>query len=126
MQVERDLTTAKDRLAWAVEQLEAKGLSLTALGDKIGCSHATLSHWKGGKTAVENIKVGLLASFCEHSGLAMHWLLTGDGPRFEHFFSSDLVAGLANKLVAMERDAPAMLKVVARMIEAAAEKPERV
>ena len=123
MSNERDLETAKARLAWAVQRLELSGISLTALGMKVGCSHATLSHWKGGKTAVENIKVGLLSAFCEHSGVSMPWLLKGEGPRFSRYISSELVAGLAHKLAVMERDAPDTLSVVVRMIDAAADKP---
>lgn len=100
-------------------QLEQRGLSLAAIGDKIGCSHATLSHWKHHKTEVENIKVGLISAFCEQSGVSMQWILTGNGPQFERYFSSSLVAGLAGKLAVMEREAPDTLAVVARMIDAA-------
>lgn len=122
MREDQDLFTAEDRLAWAVQQLEKRGLSLAAMGEKMGCSHVTLSHWKGRKTAVSNIKVGLLSAFCEHSGVSMQWLLVGEGPRFERYFNSELVAGLTSKLMAMERDAPDTLTVVARMIDAAAPK----
>jgi transcriptional regulator with XRE-family HTH domain len=125
MPQQRDLMTSQDRLAWAVQQLELRGLSLAAVGDAIGCTHVTLSHWKNSKTTVENIKVGLLSAFCEHTGVSLHWILTGDGERFERYFSSELVAGLVNKLVALEREAPATLSVVARMVDAAVVKPEQ-
>lgn len=122
MRPDPDLLTAEDRLAWAVGQLESRGLSLAAMGAKIGCSHVTLSHWKGRKTEVANIKVGLLSAFCEQSGVSMRWVLDGEGPRFERYFSSELVSDLAHKLAAMEREAPDTLSVVARMIDAAAPK----
>lgn len=124
MLAERDLTTAKERLAWAVQQLELRGISMAALGEEIGCSHATLSHWKNGKTAVDNIKVGLFSAICKHTGVSMHWILTGEGERLERYFSSELLASLTNKLLALERDAPDTLSLVARMIDAAAAKPE--
>ena len=69
--------TTGERVAWAIER---SGYKFEALAELIGCTHATLSQWKSGKTDLGNAKVHLVHAFCEHTGVNPAWLLTGDGP----------------------------------------------
>ena len=69
--------TTGERVAWAIER---SGYKFEALAELIGCTHATLSQWKSGKTNLGNAKVHLVHAFCEHTGVNAAWLLTGDGP----------------------------------------------
>lgn len=69
--------TTGERVAWAIER---SGYKFEALAEQIGCTHATLSQWKSGKTDLGNAKMHLVHAFCEATGVNPTWLLTGDGP----------------------------------------------
>ena len=115
----RELTTPRDRVAWAIEQMKMNGVGLEELAHQVGCTHATLSQWQTGQTNIENAKVGLVDAFCRATGVAMHWLLHGGAVRVDAYNSSERVAQLTQKLVTMESSDPSAFTVAAKMIEAA-------
>jgi transcriptional regulator with XRE-family HTH domain len=63
----------------------AKGLSQTEFGSKVGLSASTISAIEAGKTPMNetNIKV-----FCSEYGVSEHWLRTGEGEMFESRFKT--------------------------------------
>ena len=120
-----ELLTPSGRIASAIRQLKAKGVVLESLAEKIGCSHATLSQWQTGSTNIDNVKAGLLSTFCEITGTSMRWILTGQGSRQDAYTSSEVLADVTSKLRAMEKQSPEGFAVVARMIDAASEQPTK-
>lgn len=116
----RELTTPRDRVTWAIEQMKSNGMSLEDLAGAVGCTHATLSQWQSGQTNIENAKVGLVDSFCKITGISVQWLLHGGAVRVDSYTSSDRVAHLTQKLVVMEAENPSAFTVAAKMIDAAA------
>jgi transcriptional regulator with XRE-family HTH domain len=121
MRTARDLTSPTERIAWAIEQMKAAGISLEELARLIGCSHAALSQWQMGRTNIENVKAGLLDKFCEVTGTSLQWILHGGDVRVLAYPSSELIAGLVGKLQALHERDPIALMLVGRMIDAAAE-----
>jgi transcriptional regulator with XRE-family HTH domain len=121
MKGERDLTTPTERIAWAIEQVKATGVSLEQLAERVGCSHAALSQWQTGATNIENVKAGLLDRFCEETGVSPHWILHGGPNRVDTTTYSERVSTLAAKLRALEVRSPSSLYVVGKMIDAAAD-----
>ena len=121
MEQGRDLTTANARIRWAIEKVRSQGVVLEKLAEMVGCSHAALSQWQTGATNMDNVKVGLLTNFCKATGVSLHWLLTGEGPRTDWYPTSDRVAELSHKLGVMEKTDARALSILAVMIEAAAD-----
>jgi transcriptional regulator with XRE-family HTH domain len=118
MPVERDLTNANARVAWAIEKVRESGIGLEALAEKIGSTHSTLSLWQTGKTNIENAKVGLLVKFCEATGVSLRWILTGEGPRTDtERGSSTRLDEIATKLKAMETSSPEYFDFVGKMVD---------
>lgn len=116
----RELTTPNERVAWAIEKMKASGVGLEELALKVGCTHATLSQWQTGQTNIENAKVGLVDAFCKATGVSLEWLLHGGPVRIESYISSERVAELTQKLVAMESIDPNAFGMAAKMIDAVA------
>lgn len=123
MPTERDLTNANARVAWAIEKVREDGTVLEILAEQIGTSHSTLSQWQTGKTNIENAKAGLLARFCEATGVSLRWILTGQGARVDRErSSSERLDHIATKLRAMEIEAPEYFDFVGKMVDNAPSK----
>ena len=73
----REPLTEAQRVTWAKEHC---GRTWEQLGAAIGCSHAALSLWGSGRTALANAKVHLVLAYARETGDNLQWLLTGDGP----------------------------------------------
>lgn len=123
MPSERELTTPTERVAWAISQVKLNGVTLEQLAEAIGCSHATLSQWQTGETRIENVKAHLLDAFARETGVALQWILRGGDVRVDSYSTSDRVAGLTRKLMAMEKKDPTALEIVGKMIDAAGPPP---
>lgn len=74
--VNTELLTTAERVRLAIAQ---SGSKLVPLAEAIGCTHATLSQWQTGETDLHRVKVGLLVSFCQKTGVSLDWLLFGHG-----------------------------------------------
>jgi transcriptional regulator with XRE-family HTH domain len=57
----------------------------TRIAELLGISTALLATWEKRDT----IPVKELLAYCEHSGVSIHWLLTGKGPRYITYPDSD-------------------------------------
>jgi transcriptional regulator with XRE-family HTH domain len=56
---------------------ESKAISQTDLGEKIGCSGATISQWEGGYA--KSVSAELLQRACDELGTTVPWMLFGRG-----------------------------------------------
>lgn len=117
----RDLVTAAARIKSVLEEEEARGRHPGALADLVGCSRPTLLNWASGRTDINQVGIGYLLKFCEVTGVNWRWIMYGEAPRIVRYAISEQVQALAQKLAVMESKHPDHLKVVGRMIDAAAD-----
>lgn len=116
----RDLTSAAERVAAVLRDWEREGGTLTELAEHVGCTHATLSQWRHGKTNVANAKVGLMLRFAEATGVRLEWLLTGDGARAASAlrYPPPELARLVTELQVMEASDPSAYRLTRGLIDA--------
>lgn len=106
------------RVAWAIEQ---SGFKLEALADRIGCTHATLSQWKSESTDLGNAKTRLVYAFCEATGVALPWLIHGQGPaRTVYSEGSPALVVKARELL---DNRPELVNAAERMLDALRDTP---
>lgn len=118
MKPPRDLLTSTERVAWTIQQMKNKGMSLEQLAAEVGCTHATLSQWQSGATKIENAKAYLLDEFCRVCEVSTRWILHGHSAQAE-IYDSERVASLSHKLAVMEATNPYAFNVAEKMVEAA-------
>lgn len=104
------------RIDWAIEQ---SGETISVLAERAGCTHASLSQWRHGRTS--NIRSDLLLKFADATGIDFRWLITGQGPVRARGPLGPDVGAVEDAMVVVAREQPATYQAIKRMILAAAE-----
>lgn len=113
------LLTAQDRIGWVIDRAKQTGMTPERLAVKCGITRPALLHWRKPTTDVDSIGVGPLMAFCQATGVALHWVLTGQGDPDQPAAQPAEITELGRDLARLAREEPAEYRVLVRMIRGA-------